>query len=97
MSKLSFVDYLKLKASYGFIGDYGTSLQYGWQLMSINQTPDGSYSFTDSSTLANPDLTWEKSKIAQFGIESTLFNETLDVNIDYLCKKTQPICSLLDN
>jgi TonB-linked SusC/RagA family outer membrane protein len=88
MSKLSFVDFLKLKASYGFIGDYGTSLQYGWQLQSINQTPDGSYSFTDSSTLANPDLTWEKSKIAQFGIESTLFNETIDLSLDYYVKRT---------
>ena len=88
MSKLSFVDYLKLKASYGIIGDQGTSLQYGWQLYSINQTPNGDYSFTESSTLANPDLTWETSKIAQFGIESTLFNEHLDVNIDYYVKNT---------
>ena len=77
---------LKLKASYGVIGDQGTSLQYGWQLYSINQTPNGDYSFTESSTLANPDLTWETSKIAQFGFESTLFNEHLDVNVDYYVK-----------
>lgn len=88
MSKLSFVDFLKLKASYGIIGDQGTSLQYGWQISSINQTPNGDYSFTESSTLANPDLTWETSKIAQFGIESTWFNETLDVNVDYYVKNT---------
>ena len=88
MSKLSFVDFLKLKASYGIIGDQGTSLQYGWQISTINQTPNGDYSFTESSTLANPDLTWETSKIAQFGIESTLFNERLDVNVDYYVKNT---------
>jgi TonB-linked SusC/RagA family outer membrane protein len=88
MSKLSFVDFLKFKASYGIIGDQGTSLQYGWQLSSINQTPNGDYSFTESSTLANPNLTWETSKIAQFGIESTWFNEHLDVNVDYYVKNT---------
>jgi len=88
MSKLDFVNYLKLKASYGVIGDQGTSYQYGWQLSSINQTPNGDYSFTQSSTLANPDLTWETSKIAQIGIESTLFNNILDVNLDYYVKNT---------
>lgn len=88
MSKLSFVDFLKLKASYGIIGDQGTSLQYGWQISGIEQTVDGSYSFPPSSTLANPDLTWETSRIAQVGIESSFFNNTLDVNLDYYVKNT---------
>ena len=88
MSKLSFIDFLKLKASYGIIGDQGISLQYGWQVSSIEQTANGDYAFTESSTLANPDLTWETSKIAQFGFESTLFNEHLDVNVDYYVKNT---------
>jgi TonB-linked SusC/RagA family outer membrane protein len=88
MSKLSFNDFFKLKASYGIIGDQGTSLQYGWQISSINQTPNGDYSFTESSSLANPDLTWETSKIAQFGFESSWFNDRLDVNIDYYVKNT---------
>ncbi|SFU31677.1 TonB-linked outer membrane protein, SusC/RagA family [Pustulibacterium marinum] len=88
LSNASFLDYLKLKASYGIIGDQGTSLQYGWQLWSINQTSTGDYSFSVSSTFANPDLTWETSKIAQVGVESTLFKNILDVNIDYYIKNT---------
>ncbi|MCL9769127.1 SusC/RagA family TonB-linked outer membrane protein [Flavobacterium sp. HXWNR69] len=88
MSNLSFIDFLKLKASYGVIGDQGVSLQYGWQISSIEQTPNGDYAFTESSTLANPDLTWETSKVAQFGFESTLFDGTLDVNVDYYVKNT---------
>tara|TARA_B110000503_G_C7165417_1_gene421681 strand:+ start:443 stop:3670 length:3228 start_codon:yes stop_codon:yes gene_type:complete len=87
VSDLGFVDYLKLKASYGVTGDQGTSLQYGWQLSSINQTATGDYSFTQSSTLANPDLTWETSRMFQVGIESTFFNNTLDVNLDYYSKR----------
>ena len=88
MSKLSFVDYLKFKASYGIIGDVGNGLQYGWQILTINQTPDGSYSFTQSNTQANPNLTWETSKIAQVGIESSLFNNSLDIDVDYYVKNT---------
>jgi TonB-linked SusC/RagA family outer membrane protein len=88
MSNLSFVDYLKLKASYGVIGDQGLDLQYGWQKSSINQTAGGEYSFTPSSTKANPGLTWETSKISQVGIETTLFNNRLDINLDYYIKNT---------
>jgi hypothetical protein len=69
---------MKLKASYGLIGDQGVSLLYGWQIYNINQTPDGSYSFTQSSNLANRDLTWETSKVFQVGFESVLFDEQVN-------------------
>lgn len=85
----SFVNYLKLKASYGLIGDQGTNLRYGWQIYNINQTPDGSYSFTQSSNLANPDLTWEVKTSTQFGIESSLFNDKLMLDLDYYVNDTK--------
>jgi len=85
----SFVNYLKLKASYGLIGDQGTNLRYGWQIYGINQTPDGSYSFTQSSTLANPDLTWEVKTSTQFGIESSLFDDRLMLDLDYYVNDTK--------
>ncbi len=87
--KDSFVNYLKLKASYGLIGDQGTNLRYGWQIYNINQTPDGSYSFTQSSNLANPDLTWEVKTSTQFGIESSLFNDRLMLDLDYYVNDTK--------
>lgn len=85
----SYVDFMKLKASYGLIGDQGTSLLYGWQIYGINQTPDGAYSFTQSSNLANPDLTWETSKILQVGIESVFFDNKLSLDVDYYVKNTE--------
>jgi len=85
----SFVDYLKLKGSYGLIGDQGTNTRYGWQIYGINQTPDGSYSFTQSSTLANPDLTWEVKTSTQFGIESSFFNDRLALDLDYYVNDTK--------
>ncbi|WP_026753886.1 SusC/RagA family TonB-linked outer membrane protein [Sediminibacter sp. Hel_I_10] len=88
MSDISFLDFLKLKGSYGVIGDVGTGLLNGFQIFSINQTPDGSYSFTRSSTQANPDLTWETSNIWQVGLESSFFNGKLNVDVDYYDKRT---------
>lgn len=86
MSNVDYVDYLKLKGSYGVIGDQGTALQYGWQL--YNVTPlSGNILYTPSPTLGNPDLTWETSNIAQIGVESTWFNR-LDLNVDYYVKRT---------
>ncbi|MGB0769415.1 MAG: SusC/RagA family TonB-linked outer membrane protein [Flavobacteriaceae bacterium] len=85
----SFINFLKLKASYGLIGDQGTNLRYGWQIYNINQTPDGSYSFTQSSTLANPDLTWEVKTSTQFGIESSLFDDRLMLDLDYYVNDTK--------
>lgn len=88
LSNVSFIDYLKLKGSYGVIGDQGNNLLYGWQLFNINDTADGSYSFTQGATQANPDLTWETSKIAQVGFESTWFNDRLNLDVDYYVKNT---------
>lgn len=83
------VNYLKLKGSYGLIGDQGNRLQYGWQIFQIGQLPDGGYSFPPTNELANPSLTWETSKIAQVGIESSWFNNTLDIDVDYYVKNTE--------
>ena len=85
----TFVDYFKVKASYGVNGDQGNNLQYGWQIFGINQTPDGSYSFTQSSTLANPELTWEEKKKTQFGFESILFNSKVTLDMDYFVDNTE--------
>ena len=82
----SFIDFFKLKASYGVIGDQGTRLRYGWQIYGIGDTD--TYSFTQSSELSNPNLTWETSKISQIGFESTYFNNTIDLNVDYYVKNT---------
>lgn len=87
MSDVKFNNFLKLKASYGVIGDQGTRIRYGWQIFSIGETDE--YSFTPSLERANPNLTWETSKIAQVGFESSWFNNTIDLNVDYYVKDTE--------
>ena len=85
LSDSKFLDYFKIKGSYGVVGDQGLRVRYGWQIYSI-EAPD-EYSFIESTEQRNPNLTWETSKIAQVGFESTWFN-MLDVNVDYYVKNT---------
>lgn len=91
MEKAPFIDFLKVKASYGWIGDQGTDLMYGFQVSSLDFPAGGGFGYIRNNELANPDLTWETSKITQFGIESTWFNNTLDVNVDYYIKSTEDL------
>jgi TonB-linked SusC/RagA family outer membrane protein len=92
MSKESFMDnikainYLKVKTSYGLMGDQeGVGLWPGYDTFNVgNLNDDYAISIRDNG---NADLTWEKSKIFQVGVESTLF-DFLDVNVDYYVKNT---------
>ncbi|NMH25601.1 SusC/RagA family TonB-linked outer membrane protein [Flavobacterium solisilvae] len=86
MEKASFIDFLKFKASYGVVGDTGLRLRYGWQISNIDGTDE--YAFNVNSEEINRALTWETSKIAQVGFESTWFNNFLDLNVDYYVKNT---------
>lgn len=86
LESASFIDYLKLKASYGVIGDTGLRLRYGYQISSIDSTDE--YAFAVNSEERNDALTWETSKIGQIGLESTWFNNSLDLNVEYYVKNT---------
>ncbi|MFC0602924.1 SusC/RagA family TonB-linked outer membrane protein [Winogradskyella pulchriflava] len=85
---VDFLDYLKLKGSYGVIGDQGVNTLYGYQFFSINNTVDGSISYSPTGEAPNDELTWETSKIMQVGFESTWFNEYLSLDVDYYVKNT---------
>lgn len=86
LNKEGIVNYLKLKASYGLIGDQaGVGLYPGYDLFSISNLNDNpAFAF---SSKGNPDLTWETSKILQVGTEFKLGN-FLAGSIDYYIKNT---------
>lgn len=77
---------LKLKASYGLIGEQGGVGYYpGFDRFDIGSLA-GAPSFA-FNTSGNPDLTWETAKMFQVGAEMT-FWDFLDVNLDYYRKNT---------
>lgn len=83
------IDYLKLKTSYGIIGDEvlpGNIFYTGLNTFGVTNVNDG---FSIAPALfANPDLTWQISNMYQVGIETGIGN-WLDVNVDYYIKDTE--------
>ena len=97
ISKLTWIDNLKLRGSYGMVGND----QIGGQRFMYNET----YSYGDSyflgtsntsigtineSNLGNPDLSWEKSKMLNIGIETSIFN-CIDASVDVFNEKREDI------
>ncbi len=82
------VNYLKLKGSFGTVGEQaGVGFYPGYNTFNVSNLNDEiSISPRD---IGNPDLTWETSKMMQVGIESTFFNNLLDLNVDYFIKNTE--------
>jgi len=77
---------LKLKASYGLIGEQaGIGFYPGYDLYNVDNLNDGpAFSF---DTKGNPDLTWETSQMFQTGLEFSL-GKYLDGTVDYYVKNT---------
>ena len=85
---LTFIDNLKLRASYGTVGENtGEPFQY---VQGFSTTGGGGYSFVDgvytggaaSPGIINPNLTWLKSKTLNIGIDVGLFKGLLNFEMD---------------
>jgi TonB-linked SusC/RagA family outer membrane protein len=80
------LSYLKFKSSYGVTGDQaGVGLFSGFNTYNGGNL-GGAISLAPGAN-GNPDLTWETSKMFQFGAEMS-FGKYLDVNLDYYSKLT---------
>jgi len=89
MQDVSFVDDLKFKASYGTNGTLPSDLYGHLPLMSTGSNYDGEAG-VEVSQVANEDLTWEKSKNFNAGIEYRVFNR-LSGTIDYFERTTSDL------
>ena len=86
IKKLDFLSYLKYKISYGITGEQaGVGYYPAYTTFAVNNLND-EISITPLD-VGNPDLTWEKSKMFQTGIEFGL-RKYLEGSIDYYLKNT---------
>jgi len=84
-----FLNYLKVKGSYGTVGEQaGVGFYPGYYLYETTLLGDG-YSTTEQ-VIGNADLTWETSTMFQTGVDFTLWN-FLDGAIDYYIKDTDDL------
>ena len=91
------INTLRLRGSYGITGsqDFTTESIY----TSYKYTSGSRYlGWTSASMmgLGNPDLTWQKTKELNIGLEFGLFNNRITGEFDYYTKKTTDLLSAMD-
>ncbi|MDR2497087.1 MAG: TonB-dependent receptor [Tannerellaceae bacterium] len=87
---------LKLRVSYGITGSqalapYATLAQLSTTLRYSNAEGSDWQPGVGFSTLANPDLQWEKTKQFNLGIDIGLFKQRLQLTVDYYNKHTSDL------
>ena len=85
------VDYLKIRASWGIIGNqdispYSTLANLG--STSFNYGTKTTYTGYWAGGIATPDLTWEKVKQFDLGFDLGFFKNRLSLGVDFFSKKT---------
>ncbi|MXN92604.1 SusC/RagA family TonB-linked outer membrane protein [Flavobacterium sp. Sd200] len=96
LSNVSFLEFLKLRAGYGSVGN----LVDRYKSISTLAGPDPMYIFGDGSstqfgqqlsTLGNANLRWESTKGINLGVDFRLFKGRLSGNVEYYNTETQDL------
>lgn len=89
MKNVSWVDYLKLRATYGVNGNVDqTSTSFFVVSQKTTKYPvKDTYLKYDDDDLPNPRLRWEKTATFNLGVDFRLFNNIINGNIEYYNRK----------
>lgn len=88
MKNLSFVDMLKLRISYGEVGNDDIDTYYGWQTMYV-LSPNGLESgYIQDQVIRSKELQWEKSQSSDVALEYTLFDSRLSGSIEFFNRQS---------
>lgn len=96
MNNVTFIDNLKLRASYGELGSnnvvaYAIDPElnlFSEAIFGTGQNRVQGFSITKG---VNPDLQWETTKTTDIGVEFTMLNSRLQVTMDYFKKESEDI------
>ncbi len=83
MQSLSFVNNMKLRASYGQLGNENIGL---YKYQTLISSASGI-----ESTYGNPDISWETVNMLDIGLDMGLFRNKLGLTFDFYDKKTKGI------
>ena len=98
LSDVNWIDYLKLRASYGLTASLGPATNSGVVLRSLttNRTfPLERESVIQIANLENSDLTWEKNYQTNIGVDAGLFKGKINVSLDVYQRKSFDLISLI--
>ncbi|MBC7890076.1 MAG: SusC/RagA family TonB-linked outer membrane protein [Ferruginibacter sp.] len=91
MDKLNFIDLLKIRGSWGKVGDdnsgsrnaYSDQLSFGGNAIMGSQPPSNTpYTFYRVTQLGNPNLSWETVKKSNIGVEYSFFKGKIAGSVD---------------
>ncbi len=88
MQTIDWLSLLKLRASYG---ENGNALGFGFYAALPTYKYDANYLGLPGSRLdnvGNPDLTWEKNKVFNVGLDMGFFNNRLNASVEVYDRKT---------
>jgi TonB-dependent starch-binding outer membrane protein SusC len=98
---LSFINYFKLRASYGKMGmDPGNPFQYMNKYVLSSGMTFGTgkvvETIVEQSGVANPNITWEKQTTYNFGFDSQFLNDMFSLNTEFFYNKRSDILAPRD-
>jgi len=102
MKTLPFIDMIKIRASYGAIGDdnvygrwlYLTQWAYGGQTpmgVSGEGSEQSPYVWYKEDVLGNPDVRWEKVKKSNLGVDFSFWKGLVSGKVDFFMDKRTEI------
>lgn len=95
MEKYSFISQLKLRGSWGELGNQEIGYYPFAQYIGLGNNyvwGDNKVSGVAISSLANPDIKWETTATTDIGIDAAFLNNKITLTADYFYKKTSDIC-----
>jgi TonB-linked SusC/RagA family outer membrane protein len=93
MKSMKWVDYLKLRASYGVTGNiYQGATSYMTATLKGNN-PYTKLPYAVVESPANPELKWEQTRTTNIGLDFSLLNNRLRGNLDYYHKMGKDLFS----
>lgn len=98
MEKIDELSYLKLRASYGKVGNNNIgNYQYLASVVTANYVTNGGITAGRAPNLiGNNNLTWETTKQFDLGLDLGLFNDRIFLVYDYYTKKTDGLLYQID-
>ncbi len=87
---IEWINDLKVRASYGTSGNKSSSGYYGYYSLYKTAAYNGELA-TYHSQFANDELTWEKAKNFNIGVDFSLFNNRLSGSLEYYHKQSDDL------
>lgn len=83
MQNQNFFDFVKLKASYGELGNNRGIGAFPYLQLFVTGWNQGSFTGVLLGALRDPNLRWEKTAASNYGIEFRMLNNRLTANVEY--------------